>query len=176
MVIRTGTFARFCCLASFIVVVLGGSNPAFSEDPIIRYVSLRQSLGNLAPSQNKASQWREAHLLACRSSICAGRLPLVLQQKAYDYDAIATVLTEDNKYLQININLHPIVPGCGPQCQPSLTAIFTYLPLARHAHVIVPVKQYGNFDAFASSDEPTDAVYQVLKEPVAYLDVSFDDE
>jgi len=101
---------------------------------------------------------------------------LVLQQKVYDYDVIATVFTEDNKYLQININIHPLLPGCGPQCQPNLTSIVAYLPLAGHAHVIVPVKQYGNFDAPAASDAPTDAVYQVLKEPVAYLDVSVEFE
>jgi len=167
-------FARICLLVSLMAVVLGVSRPAFSERPVIKYVSVRQSLGNIALSENETSKWREMHLLECRRSTCTGRLPLVLEQKVYYYDAIATMLTEDDEYLQININLHPIVPGCGPRCQPNLTAIFTYLPLARQAHVTVPVKQYGNFNPSAPSDDLNDAVYQVLMEPVAYLDLSIE--
>jgi len=103
-------------------------------------------------------------------------MPLVLEKKVYYYDAIATILTGDGKYIQMNINLHPIVPGCGPQCQPNLTAIFASLPWVRQAHVTVPVKQYGNLNPSATSDDLADAVYQVRKEPVAYLDLSLEFE
>ena len=131
-------FARICCLVSLIMVVLGADRSAFSAKDTIKYVSIRQSSGTLTPGHNETLGWRETHLLECRGLVCTGRMPLVLAQKVYYYNAVATIVTGDGKYIQMNIDLHPIVPGCGPQRQPNLTAIFTSLPWARQAHVTVP--------------------------------------
>jgi len=168
-VISINPFARVCLVASSCVI-----HSAWAEKPIITSVTVSQSSVSSASSHNTTSALRATYLLGCRGSVCTGRLPLVLEQHVYYYDAAATLLVEGGVSIRVSINLHPVVPGCGPRSQPSLTAIFTSIPLVGSAHVTVPVKQYGNFDPSTSSQDMNDAVYQVRKEPVAYPDVSIE--
>jgi hypothetical protein len=100
----------------------------------------------------------------------------MLEQKIYHYDVVATFYVEGAKYLQLNIDLHPTVPGCGTRCQPGLIGIPVTLSLVRETRVTVPVRQRGNFDPSGPWERMSDAIYQIQKEPVAYLDVSLEFE
>ena len=168
------TFVRFCCLVSFIIATLALGGPAISQTLTLKNLAIQQSSDTMASPNANPFGPRQNYLLDCLHKTCTGRLPLIIDGRTYYYDTIVTVMADGPKSLQINIDLHPIVPGCGPRCQPTLTAIFTSIPWARLAHVTVPVHQVGNFNPTAPSDDLNDAVYQVLKEPVAYLDLSIE--
>jgi len=78
-----------------------------------------------------------------------------------------------SRSIQANSDLHNLNPRCTNRCQPDLTAIHTLLARGQRSNATVPVMQYGNFAATASSDPNlTELVYQVRKDPVSYLDVS----
>jgi hypothetical protein len=163
--------AQIGCLASLLMA--GVNSSARCDRATISGIYLTQTSGD----QDSRKSWRlETHRLRCRGTACFGRLPLMLEQKIYHYDVVATFYVEGAKYLQLNIDLHPTVPGCGTRCQPGLIGIPVTLSLVRETRVTVPVRQRGNFDPSGPWERMSDAIYQIQKEPVAYLDVSLEFE
>ena len=166
-----------CRLLPFVLMLAALYSSAQSAKYVVKYVNVRQLLENSTPNNIGHNKVSEQISIKFRNTICIGKLPLVLAQKTYYYDAVVTVLTGGQKNVDISINLHPTNTACDPRCEePSLNSISTSIPLTREAHVTVPITQFGYFSRATSSDSTTDLVYRVRQDPVAYLDLSVEFE
>lgn len=165
--------ARVCCLATFVMVTLALNNTARSEKYHIKYINVRQVLQDSKQGNTGSYTLGEQHQLVCHDMTCIGILPITLTHNTYYYETIAIILTDDPKYIRVSINLRPTSTGCAPRCQePTLNSISTSIPSARQTHVTIPIEQFGDFPPTSLPGGPTDLVYRVGQEPVAYLDLS----
>jgi len=167
--------ACMCCLVQFIIMVPALNNSAWPRKFAVKSINIRQLLVSETSNERGNYKLSEQYLLKCNGTTCVGRLPIILMKKTYYYDTVAVISKYDPIYVNVNINLRPTEPACGPRCdEPTLNAISTYIPWAREAHITAPVKQYGDFPATTSPDSTTDLIYRVHQDPVAYIDLSFE--
>jgi len=167
--------ACICRLLPFIFMTFAPYEPAQSAKFIVTRINVRQLLENTVPGTMDAYELSEKISLKCHATTCTGKLPLILTQKTYNYDAVAIVLADNQKQIDVNLTLHPTNTACDPRCEePSLNSISASIPSTKAAHVTVPVTQFGDFSRVTSSDYMTDLVYRVRRDPVAYLDLSVD--
>ena len=163
-------FARMLYCGQLAAALLGASGGASAEQFIVKNVILQQSSGSEIPAGKRS--FGNPFDLRCHGTICTGRVQLILEREPYDYDGVATISIETPS-IQISIHLHNPDVGRTNRCQPDLTAIYASLSQGKRPGVTVPAMQYGNFNSPASSDpDRAEMVYQVRKDPVAYLDVS----
>jgi len=164
-----------CHLLPFIFMTFVPYESAQSAKFMITRINIRQLLENTVPGGMGAYKLSEKISLRCHATTCIGKLPLILTQKTYSYDVVAIVLADGQKQIDVNLTLHPTNTACDPRCEePGLNSITTSIPSTKEAHVTVPVTQFGNFSRTTSSDDMTDLVYRVRRDPVAYLDLSID--
>ena len=173
----TNEIARICRLLPLIFMTFATYNAAQPAKFIVKYVNIRQLLENTAPGQTQSREIGMQFSLKCDATTCVGKLPLILAQRTYYYDAVAIVLADGQKRVDVSLTLHPTNTACDPRCEePSLNSISTSLPSTNEAHVTIPITQFGNFSRATPSDSMTDLVYRVRRDPVAYLDLSVEFE
>jgi hypothetical protein len=166
-----------CRLLPFIFMAFVTYNSAQSANFIVKYINIRQLSENATPGRMQPHERSDQISLKCHNTTCIGKLPLIFAQKTHHYDAVAIVLANGQKQIEVNLTLHPTNTACDPRCEePSLNSMSTSIPSTNEAHVTVPVTQFGNFSRTTSPDSMTDLVYRVRRDPVAYLDLSVERE
>jgi hypothetical protein len=173
----TNGIARICRLLPLIFMTFATYNAAQPAKFVVKYVNIRQLLENTAPGQMQSRELGMQFSLKCDTTTCTGKLPLVLTQRIYYYDAVAIVLADGQKQIDVSLTLHPTNTACDPRCEePSLNSISISIPATNGAHVTVPVTQFGDFSRAKPTDDMTDLVYRIRRDPVAHLDLSVEFE
>jgi hypothetical protein len=169
--------ARACCQVPFVVAALVLNSPAQADESILKYINVRQLLDEQKRTNTDIHKLGDKYAIRCNGTVCIGTISIMVFQKAYDYEAVITVLTNDAELIGLKINLRPTETACGPRCaEPSLNSISTSVPRTTKAHVTVPLKQFGDFSPTTSPGSATDLVYRTHPNPVAYLDLSVEFE
>jgi hypothetical protein len=172
-----GQFAWSACrrsgLAAMVISAL--YYPALAQTRIVKSINATQISDFSVMGQRQLYTLGDPYLINCHGALCTGHFDLELASIVYEYNLLITLVTDDSKYLRMNLSLRPTQTDCDPRCkEPSLQSETVFLPWKKNVHAIVPLKQFGAFSQPHSPGNTDEPVYREMKEPVAYIDLLID--